>query len=83
MGRYAGPPNKLIVEGEFVLEGHKIDDKPGYSESIYRVSPASIKSAIQEFEQNWRELEAEGKNAIAELSRLRDEINRPQIPLTS
>jgi len=83
IGRYAKPANRLIVAGEFVFDGRKVSGRPGYSESIYQVSPTSINNAIKLFEQNWRDLEAEGKNAIAEISRLRDEINRPQIPPSS
>jgi len=82
VGRYSGA-NKLIVRGEFIFEGYKIHDRPGYDSSVYRVSPRAVDAAAQDFESKWNELQEDGQDPIMTVKRLLDETNRPNMPLTS
>lgn len=63
-GQFQGPRNRLIVIDDFVLEGYKVSETPGYEMSVVRYQPARIQEAAQEFELTWKQL-AGGDNESA------------------
>ena len=74
--------NELVICGEFVLEGYKaVVDRPGYDVSVYRVTPATVESAARIFESRWEELQKNGDEPIAAITRLLNAINRPGVSL--
>jgi hypothetical protein len=63
-GPFPGPKNRHIVLGEFVLEGYKLEQTPGYEMSVVRYQPGKVREAAQEYEAIWRQLWRGDKRAV-------------------
>lgn len=66
--------NRLIVPGEFVLEGHKGSHETGYRFNTVCFLEHSIKDAIKLFGREWSLARLRNKDAISRIEELRDQI---------
>lgn len=69
-GPFLGPSNRLLVVGEFSLEGYKVNQTTGYQMSIVRFEKQKIAIAQQDFEENWNTF-FQGKHRA--IQQIRDE----------
>jgi hypothetical protein len=67
--RYDGP-NRLIVAGDFCLEGFKLHDTSGYELSIVHNDEQRIAQAITSFERVFSEAKAEGSTKLSVIREL-------------
>ncbi len=75
-----GGSNSIIVENEFVMEGRKTSDLPGYETTIFSASPQRVNNAIVDFETRWNLLSENNQDPIKVVQDLLDKTIKPSSP---
>jgi hypothetical protein len=69
-GEFPEPKNRLIVAGEFVLDGHKVQPSAGFGYSEARFKQERIDEALEEFDITWNKLKQTKPQAIQQLKEM-------------
>lgn len=72
--------NCFIAENEFVLEGRKTNDLPGYETTLFSASPQRINNAIVDFENRWSLLSENNQDPIKVIQNLLEKTLSPSSP---
>lgn len=80
--QYPGP-NRLIVPGEFLIEGFKLHHHPGYEMSVVKYQAKQIDEAAAEFYQTFEKAHDSKEAAYQRVSRMHEKVSGglPAAPL--
>jgi len=81
-GSFPEPNNRLIVSDGFVLDGSQAHQSAGFGYSVARFQPKSIDQATHDFEDTWKSLKHDKKQAINLLTEMAKEFEQ-RYPTTS